>query len=447
MIKCEKWLEILKFNIISYKMSEIYGYSSSVSRGNTADETLMGIRRQIDAQNSLARDNFNSLRTNDFENKQVAQQNLSETKLEDRADEGKDGGSILTAVDDLTSKRMGVDLVGSAKKSLSSIGSDVAPQSDSVASILKSVRQSGGGEFNSGPSILSRVRGVFGKMPATDLDLGKRVVLPSESANPLDSVPTLGRGLEEMGILSTAGGGGQITRNLGRGEADWAGNPVARQQGLLNRARQRLAFLDEGPAEGGAREPFVSQTLERSEQVANVPRSLLSSSPAGATRRATSVISGISTETPKVEESITKGSSLLGSSVKGALRGATILTGGYDLIKDIAGPKGSFNNLGGKGVSADKVSNIAGIVSGGLETAGVGIAATGIGLPVAGAVEVAGAVVGAIGLGASLVGDITDEKKQSAQVKALPTIGKNAVAPQQSEPAYKSSSQSGQLVQ
>ena len=434
-------------------MSEIYGYSSSVSRGNTADETLMGIRRQIDAQNSLARDNFSSLRTNDFENKQVAQQNLSETKLEDRADEGKDGGSILTAVDDLTSKRMGVD-TSSAKKSLS-IGSDVAPQSDAerVASILKSVRQSGGGEFNSGPSILSRVRGVFGKMPATDLDLGKRVVLPSESANPLDSVPTLGRGLEEMGILSTAGGGGQITRNLGRGEADWAGNPVARQQGLLNRARQRIAFLDEGApagaAEGAAREPFVSQTLERSEQVANVPRSLLSSTSrtAGATRRATSVISGISTETPKVEESITKGSSLLGSSVKGALRGATILTGGYDLIKDIAGPKGSFNNLGGKGVSADKVSNIAGIVSGGLETAGVGIAATGIGLPVAGAVEVAGAVVGAIGLGASLVGDITDEKKQSAQVKALPTIGKNAVAPQQSEPAFKSSSQSGQLVQ
>jgi len=432
-------------------MSEIYGYSSSVSRGNTADETLMGIRRQIDAQNSLARDNFSSLRTNDFENKQVAQQNLSETKLEDRADEGKDGGSILTAVDDLTSKRMGLD-TSSAKKSLS-IGSDVAPQSDAerVSSILKSVRQSGGGagEFNSGPSILSRVRGVFGKMPATDLDLGKRVVLPSESANPLDSVPTLGRGLEEMGILSTAGGGGQITRNLGRGEADWAGNPVARQQGLLNRARQRLAFLDEGPAEGAAREPFVSQTLERSEQVANVPRSLLSSTSrtAGATRRATSVISGISTETPKVEESITKGSSLLGSSVKGALRGATILTGGYDLIKDIAGPKGSFNNLGGKGVSADKVSNIAGIVSGGLETAGVGIAATGIGLPVAGAVEVAGAVVGAIGLGASLVGDITDEKKQSAQVKALPTIGKNAVAPQQSEPAFKSSSQSGQLVQ
>ena len=401
-------------------MSEIYGYSSSVSRGNTADETLMGIRRQIDAQNSLARDNFSSLRTNDFENKQVAQQNLSETKLEDRADEGKDGGSILTAVDDLTSKRMGLD-TSSAKKSLS-IGSDVAPQSDSVESILKSVRQSGGGEFNSGPSILSRVRGVFGKMPATDLDLGKRVVLPSESANPLDSVPTLGRGLEEMGILSTAGGGGQITRNLGRGEADWAGNPVARQQGLLNRARQRIAFLDEGPAEGAAREPFVSQTLERSEQVANVPRSLLSSTSrtAGATRRATSVISGISTETPKVEESITKGSSLLGSSVKGALRGATILTGGYDLIKDIAGPKGSFNNLGGKGVSADKVSNIAGIVSGGLETAG---------------------------LGASLVGDITDEKKQSAQVKALPTIGKNAVAPQQSEPAFKSSSQSGQLVQ
>ena len=62
-------------------MSEIYGYSSAVSRGNTPDETLMGIRRQIDAQNSLARDNFSSLRTADKQNKIVAQQNIEENKV------------------------------------------------------------------------------------------------------------------------------------------------------------------------------------------------------------------------------------------------------------------------------------------------------------------------------------------------------------------------------
>ena len=67
------------------------------------------------------------------------------------------------------------------------------------------------------------------------------------------------------------------------------------------------------------------------------------------------------------------------------LKGATIATGGYDAVKDIADPS-SFKKLDTLG----KVSNISNIVSGGLEGAGLALEATGVGAPLGALIQGAG---------------------------------------------------------
>ena len=361
-------------------MSEIYGYSSAVSRGNTADETLMGIRRQIDAQNSLARDNFSRLRTADKQNKIVAQQNIEENKVIDRADEGQEGGKVLSAVNDLTAIRnKGNEVVQGVNKVVSSI---TAPQSE------------GGNQDISPDEGKTEIKGDVDLVPEkTDFDSDR--------------------------LFTTEGAGYDIEGNRGFGTGISTGRPMPSGESGSNYVIRAYPVNQRTASEG------ISEMIKPIEN---------------------SVATPIAEDLPKSTsfiKSIGTSGGVLGEGLSGALKGATIVTGAYDAIKDVTGSKGSFSNMN----VADKVSNISGIVSGALESAGVGIAATGVGLPVAGAVEVAGLVSGGVGLVSGLIGDISGEKKQQSAVNRMPKISPSAQAPQQSEPAYKSSAQSGQLVQ
>ena len=104
------------------------------------------------------------------------------------------------------------------------------------------------------------------------------------------------------------------------------------------------------------------------------------------------------------------------------LKGVSGVMGGYDLVKDIVSPAGTF----GKMNTADKISNVSGIASGvavGLEGVGAVLDATGVGalagvpLQVLGAgVEAVGLVSGAIGAGSGVIGDVQDEQTEQAQV-------------------------------
>ena len=94
-------------------MSEIYGYADAVGAGNTADETLNGIRRQINAQNSLSRDNFAKLRMDEQQNKIIAKSNLANTKIKDRESEGLEGAGIITALNDISKRKGQMEKLGS----------------------------------------------------------------------------------------------------------------------------------------------------------------------------------------------------------------------------------------------------------------------------------------------------------------------------------------------
>lgn len=371
-------------------MSEIYGYANAVSAGNSADELLGGIRRQIDAQNSLARDNFSKLRQGEKENKIVAQSNLDQTDVKDRADEGEEGGKVLSAVNDLT-----------ANKTDSSVDTSISsPEVDQIST--ENAPQSDGGNQNVSPD-------------EGDTEIKGDIDLVREKTD-----------FDSDRLFTTEGAGYDLSGNRGFGTGISTGRPLPSGEGGSNYVIRAYPVNEGRPA--GVSEfinPLEDVSSRGSEALDTVRNAVKAGSISGA-----------------VKSLGTEGGGLLGKGVSGALKGATILTGGYDAVKDIADPK-SFGKLD----TADKVSNVANVISGGLESAGLAIGATGVGLPLAGVVEGLGLVSGAIGLGAGLIGDITGEKKQKAAVKAMPTISPAAKAPQQRLPAFESAFQGGQLIQ
>ena len=117
-------------------MSEIYGFANAVSAGNSADEAMAGIRRQIDAQNSLARDNFSKLRQNEKQNKIVARGNLANTKVKDRESEGLEGAGVMTTLNELSKRRGDLKILGNKVKGFanqaSKISENLRPSADIV---------------------------------------------------------------------------------------------------------------------------------------------------------------------------------------------------------------------------------------------------------------------------------------------------------------------------
>lgn len=408
-------------------MSEIYGFSNAVSAGNSADELLGGIRRQIDAQNSIARDNFAKLRQGEKENKIVAQGNLEQTDIKDRAGEGEEGGKVMSAVNDLTAKKTGSSVDTSVKESTELRSGDEPAVSPETAP------QSEGGEGGAvaGPSepiTLSseQVTNVAGggdlkdpRYPETSRLLGDGEFELRREKTDFDSDRLVRTTAEGRVLPSGESGSNFVVRAYPVNE----GNPV-RNSNLVNPIENNVAET----TRGGATEDLVSNLVRR----------------AGATDETASKAGNLVTRAVK---SIGTEGGALGEGISGALKGATILTGGYDLGKDIFGGKGSFSQLGGKGFTADKVSNVANIASGGLEAAGLALDATGVGAVAGVPLQALGLISGAVGLGAGLIGDITGEKKQKAAVKAMPTISPSAKAPQQKAPAFQSAFQGGQLVQ
>ena len=104
------------------------------------------------------------------------------------------------------------------------------------------------------------------------------------------------------------------------------------------------------------------------------------------------------------------------------LKGVSGVMGGYDLVKDIVSPSGTF----GKMNTADKISNVSGIASGvavGLEGVGTALDVTGVGAVLGvplqvlgGIVEAGGLASGAVGAVSGVIGDVEDEQTQQAQV-------------------------------
>lgn len=364
-------------------MSAIYGMSETISQGNSANDMIRAVNRQIDAQNSLARDNFNRLRQGEKENKQIANANLSQKKTGDRESEGEEGGKVLSAVNDLVAARNKGREVVSRLSTIkpSSIDPENAP-----------IEEGGnGGRELSGEEADAKI--LDNRFPSTQR------LLPEGQLTDLVRVKTD----FDSDRLNTIREDGRVFPS---GEDGF--NYVVRAY-PVNEGRP-----------GGA---GVSNMISPIEDNVSVPEA-------------------VSVEGKSLISKVGTSGGLLGEGVSGLLKGATILTGGYDAVKDIADPK-SFNKMN----TADKVSNVANIISGGLETAGLGLEATGVGAPIGALIQGIGLASGAVGLGAGLLGDITGEKKQSANVSKMPVVSPSAQPPQQSQVAYKSAFEGGELVQ
>lgn len=471
-------------------MSAIYNYSDSISAGNTLNETLAAMNRQIDAQNSLSRDNFNVLRQDEKNNKIAANNNLNQTKVKDRESEGLEGAGVITTINELAKRRgaankLAKGFANQAEEISSSVkpaieggnaGEALSTASRSVSSALSglpslpsanisnsSPAEVVGAASKSGP-ILARDASRGSDLPSLDFFNGSPSVLPGSSG--VDSVNEFGRNLDAAGVPGGAGRSPILERLPFEGEAD-----------DLVRSRARLNFLENLPAPRSAAAPSAA-----SPAVSDIIKPIASEGPtpsgAGVAReslreslKATGVdaptfasrniaqstlpegseanlIGGAAEVAEKPAEDVVEdvgkdvGGSTAGEVVGGLLKGATIATGAYDAIKDIADPK-SFHKLDKLGT----VSNIAGIVTGGLETAGLAADATGIGAVVGVPLQALGLVSGAVGLGAGVLDDIFGEKKKQAAVKRLPTIAPAAKAPQQSQVAFRSALGGGELVQ
>lgn len=580
-------------------MSEIYGYANAVSAGNSADETLNAIRRQINAQNSLSRDNFSKLRMDEKQNKIIAQANLANTKLKDRESEGLEGAGIVTALNDISKRKGDMEKLGNKlsgyMKQASAINPDLRPTSEGGAGDeLANSAQSRLSQFAE-DAVQSARRGFFTKIEKPSVtspqgagpepvrvgkedevragedtgftdpeDSGQILTNLSQGNQPENfgenatrviergadkgvELPTLSEGISTGGLpvsgparfipLSEQQAGlREGLTGINRGgaldpeEAESAERLALRPTDI---ARSRFLDIDpnqipagffsrverptqpkeseispaeavEGtdPSEASAMlrgllpaekedeirgiEPVGSDlapSLSRNVASTNLINNIsgveapigASPSPAGLAReslreslkagagptptfasrqiaqgalpegtKASILGGGAELADEPAEDVAEKATEGLGAGqiVGGLLKGATIATGGYDAIKDIADPK-SFKKLDKLG----KVSNIAGIVTGGLETAGLAADATGIGAVVGVPLQALGLISGGIGLATGLVDDIIGEKKKKSAVQQLPTIPTTAQAPQQAKPAFQSAFQGGQLVQ
>ena len=563
-------------------MSEIYGYANAVSSGNSADELVGNIRRQINAQNSLARDNFSKLRQNEKDNTLVARGNLQKTKIKDRESEGLEGAGVMTTLNELSKRRGDLKILGNKVKGFSNQASKISeslrPSADIVrdtlagdggvprgAQGLDSLLFSVGGArasaraapsqagilsrdartsdlpsldfFNSSPDNLpdlpigSGATNIINRGENTGFELVSRgepgistgglpLITPARfrsltgaetsvreattgvnvSGNLDDEVA---EGAENLSIPATRSG---ISRFLGGDFADNTPAGFFKNRVEFNQPKENdiLAPETEGTTNvsdapdilAGLTRPSSSTAVVASSvaaerapavvaqsgasslirPVAPIEQAGSSSAPSAIESLRESLKAGSSAPAPTFasrqiassvlpegsEASILGGASEVaegtgekvaekaggvsaGELVGGALKGATILTGGYDLVKDI-GSKGYFSNLGGKGFTADKVSNVAGVITGGLETAGLVADATGIGAVVGVPLQALGLISGAVGLASGIIGDVADEKKKTQAVGKLPSISASAKAPQAIRPAFESAFQGGTLV-
>ncbi len=98
-----------------------------------------------------------------------------------------------------------------------------------------------------------------------------------------------------------------------------------------------------------------------------------------------------------------------------ASTGLTVGLGLMDTIDDINSGK-----IDGKN-SAERVSNVAGIVSGGLEAVGTGLDLTGVGAPVGVALNLLGGAVGLVGAGEDIAGERQEQKQAQQKLMNLQT--------------------------
>lgn len=119
-----------------------------------------------------------------------------------------------------------------------------------------------------------------------------------------------------------------------------------------------------------------------------------------------------------------------------ASTGLSVGMGLADGIEDLSAGKIVGNN------TAERVSNVAGMVSGGLEAVGTALDLTGVGAPVGVALNLIGGLAGAVGTGADIVGEA--EEKGEAE-KKVQTIA-SSPAPQEKLQAVSDIASSGALV-
>jgi len=383
-------------------MNDLYGINRTISMGNSYNEQVAAVNRTIKAKNDLNLRNYNARKGQIIKNVSGAEQAETIDQLTDRGKEGLESAAILGDVAHAQNIKAGqlINKVGEGANKFNNAANQIKTAARSV--------------LNSGPS---RPQGDFGEPEGIELqeaNIPRAGVLPGVSPGsdvarfsgrvdiPSGNIPLAaqrGESAESLGIQATRP---SIGRFLGTGEGEveqeaGAGRVISQPSVGMSGNRPATSyetpeptdFVPPADANGAARAALVAGG-----DAGDVAAASAAGSAAGA---------------------LSEGAEASGkaSTLSNALRVANVVGGAIDLGEDLK--SGKFKVAGDN--RADRISNVAGMISAGTEVAGTALDATGVGAVIGVPLQALGAVAGGVGLISGVIGDVMDEGKGKKAVK------------------------------
>jgi hypothetical protein len=392
-------------------MSDVYGYSSELSMGNSVNDSITALNRNIRAQNVLSREKYQ----NRIKGLQQTYTNANPTL--DKVKEGAEGttdalyalGGAVKATYRASQRKGALGMGGSAATTEPEElafrpdtplpaprgGGGVAGSTERIASGLSSAAETPSRNIlETGGELTDFGRGAGGALR------GGRGALP-----PISPAAFAGDGYQIGGDLSFGQEAGALSNHIAP-----TINSIARYTDMSpEQVRQAGATVQRFDA------PVQGKTVKIADEpeIRSIPgrtsggQTLTEMREADEASKATREIAPPVAEESAVKNGIgvlDKGGAVASglSKVSGALTAVNVLQGGYDAADDLL--KG---RIAGKNIQ-EKRANVAGIVSGGLDAAAVGIRKVGTKAASSGAealgeaagLEEAGAAADATGIGA-----------------------------------------------
>ncbi len=408
-------------------MADILGLPRGV--GSNLNDRIHEVNRNIMARNALAKHDYD-IEQMDLTNNITGAKQAEAT--DEMADREKEGAETLTLANDLKHAaehggkvvKKGKEIGGAVRKSYNALRQASVPQGDRVmAKRPRDIGEPEGVELQEASAPSGETAGI---RPGSSVARFGEV---NEVPGVRDLTMGQARAAERTGIQSSqaaiqryTGLSGDAARSAGEGRT--VENPATLAEGTQPEVRYEAPEATDGmdPAAGRAvrRAAFLDQEGQQGGRAADMlgnAGELLAKGGGGAA---------------KVADVSSKATGALDL----GLRGLNVVSGGIDIADDIR-KKG----IAGKDL-ADKISNVSGGISGGLEAVGLGLDATGLGAALGVPLQLIGAAAGATSLVSGIIGDFSKEGGDKKAVKSAQ--GQSVTKPTMDQTmAYQSQSLAG----
>lgn len=382
-------------------MADILGLPRGV--GSNLNDRIHEVNRNIMARNALAKHDYD-IQKMDLTNNITGAKQMEAT--DELADREKEGAETITLANDLKHAaehggkvvKKGKEIGGAVRKSYNALRQASVPQGD-MPQRPRNIGEPEGIELEEASAPTGQTAGIRpGSSVARFGEVNEVPGVRDLSMGQVRATERLGIGANQAAIQRYTGLSAETQRQAGEGRT--VENPATLAEGTqpkisyeapeatdgmdpaAARAVRRAAFLDQEGQQGGRAADMLGNAGE-----------LLAKGGGGAA---------------KVADVSSKATGALDL----GLRGLNVVSGGIDIAEDIK--KGG---VAGKDI-ADKISNVSGGISGGLEAVGLGMDATGIGAAIGVPLQLLGAAAGATSLVSGIIGDFSKEKGDKAAVKS-----------------------------